>query len=534
MTQPDPRMWQVSPWVESTVKESLLAFTMPPALIDRDTTPSTWANEVSDSLLRRFEPGSLAPNYMGVRVHDGGLAFWTDHLGLGRVYVYESDEVIAASNNIGALVPLMKNAPTLDDDAIARFASLGWFSENSTPFREVRRLAAGTAVHVAPGGRSSNEAWFDPGPIYTPDSPADYESVVTEMNQVSLNLSAMATATPRVALSGGKDSRMTTAMWLASRADAEVFTFGDLPEEANVARELMGIFFESHGDADQQVTHEVSFRSKAGQSDLDPLEKRINNAFKLWNGDAAPIKLRSNVRPLNAKRFQVSGIGGEITHGYFYGKPGQLETIRAAGEPLDRLRTAFARKPYLTPFALNSVNSLIDRCNSAYTTIGLDDFRRLDYFYVNEKLRRWSPQGMNTASPAPLCVPAFQKLAFSLSEQEQVNIEAPMKLANTAIPGWGNVRTYKASPKEAAAVAVRTARTWNTDPEHFATFFSNEEHAWQDYILPTTIHEALARIERHEMSEMYESFLLRSIWIDSLQDHIQELSAKHRAWRRHC
>lgn len=518
-SQPASPVWKEGPWV--THNEELVAFSMPPAPMTGTLNGGSWGTYVRQNVLEAFNPSDFAPNYFGCRVRGSEVDIWTDHLGMGRCYTVSNSMYSAFSNHIGALVPFLLEKPTVDDTALARFVAFGWYTEDSTPITEVKRVPAAQVISFA-NEKVETSTYLDLEELYAGDGEPDFSGAAAEMMNLNSNLSQMANIAPTIFLSGGRDSRMTCGTWIGGGGEGSVVTYGDLENEAAIASELMSIFDSTRRAPAQQVTHDVRTRPASGSKELRSLSHRIGTAFTMWDGDAAPVKLRGNVGPSRARRFSVSGIGGEITHGYFYGKPGMIDRIRALPGPLDRLQQVFQRKNYLADFAFDALDGFFESKANKYRSIGLSDFRLLDYFYLEEKLRRWAPQTTNTISPVPLCTIGYQRLAFRLSLDQQIDVEAPLRIADAAIPGWGSVRTYKASPEDASRAAVKSARVWNTDPEEFHSYFDSEGE-WAAFINPSTIAEALRRIETGEMSEMYESWLLRAIWISETYRHVRKL-----------
>lgn len=518
------RTWKVPSWIDDA--DGILAFSMPPAPMT-DLLHIPWEDYVREHLLHKFQPERFAPNYFGVRITHGRLDVWTDHLGMGRCYLVETEDWLAVSNHIGCLTHFLETEPEVDETALAKFSAFGWYTESSSPVRGVTRIGAAQHIEVSEAG-TEYRTYLSLADVYSGvGESAQYESAATQMMAVNSNLGRMSASTPTVYLSGGRDSRMTCGTWIGGGADARVVTYGDLEQEAAIATSLMDIFQSTRTDpsSDQDVTHDIIARTG---SNVDmPLATRISRSFELWDGDAVPVKLRGNIRASEPKAFSVSGIGGEITHGYFYSKPGMLERISTMETPMSRLEEIYCRPVHITDYTHKKLNGFFSRKEEDYRQLGLSDFRLLDYFYVEEKLRRWSPQGMSTSSPVPLCTLEYQRLAFRISLDEQLAVEAPRRISNLAVPGWGDVPTYKANPEDTRRVAKTAPRVWSTDPEEFGEHVATGRR-WEQYVKRETVAEACRRTFSGEMSEMYESWLLRAVWINATYEHIASLA---RRWR---
>ncbi|WP_157697090.1 hypothetical protein [Brachybacterium avium] len=518
-TQPSTPVWSV----ESVVQEqdTVVSFSMPPAPMREELPYGGWPAYVKQNLVHSFRPQEFAPNYFGARISPEGVDAWTDHMGMGRCYIVETEDYVAVSNHIGSLTKFLNLPPEVDEDALAKFVAFGWYPEESSPIRGVRRVPGASHIRVNSNGVKTESKYLSLEDIYVSDGePADIGHAASEMMNLNANLSRMSEVPPTVFLSGGRDSRMTCGTWIGGGGRASVITYGDLPREAEVASELIDIYRAGFPSSSEHVTHDI--RERSASRVTMSLDERIRSAFLMWDGDAGPVKLRGNVRPLKGRRYSVSGIGGEIAHGYFYNRPGAVERIEKMDSSMQRIEDAFGRPKYFTPDVRRSLDGFFEQKDVKYRSMGLSKFAMLDYFFLEEKMRRMSPQSLSTSSPVPLCTIGYQQMAFRLTIEQQVAHAAPIGIAETSVPGWGSVPAYKPTREETSSVAKTSVRTWQTDAEQFFSYF-DRPHEWVDYIREDTINEARRRIDSGEMTEMFESWLLRAIWVDETYAHIRRL-----------
>src|SRR5699024_8393325 len=357
------RTWNVptllsGPW-------GCLSFSMPPVPLTTEVATETWADAMKRLTVTEFHPEQLSPNYFGILKSNGEFQVWTDHVGVGRCYVIDNDDFIAFSNHIGVLTLFSDEPITVDEDAVAKFIHFGWFTGDTTPLSGIRRVPPATRIRIDENGVSYSK-YMDLAEIYSAnDERPDFSAAVEQMMLVDSNLDSIVNATPTVFLSGGQDSRMTAATWLAGGASARVLSYGDLAREAELATELIRLYSEDHDLDEQGVTHEVKFQSQSTVT--MPVQDRLINAFDMWDGDAPPVKIRNAVRPLNPKSFSVSGLGGEIIHGHYYSNERRREQVENGASPLSVLERVFCNSKVATPEAARSVDGFMDRKVEEYS-----------------------------------------------------------------------------------------------------------------------------------------------------------------------
>ncbi|WP_434080275.1 hypothetical protein [Sanguibacter sp. Z1732] len=435
-----------------------LAFTMPPVSVIDDIDASTWEASITGTIVDTFRPETLSPNYFGALASDAELVVWTDHLGVGRCYLVENEHFIAVSNHIGILTLFSETPVSVDEGAVSGFVHFGWFPNDSTPISGIKRVPPATEIRVL-GGRVFRREYLNHAELFGANSErADFDQTVQQMMTVNRNLDAIVNGTPTVFLSGGQDSRMTTATWLAGGASARVLTYGDLAGEAEVATELMRLYAVDHDLERQGVRHEV--KVKGTSTVTMPLSQRLKNAFDMWDGDAPPVKIRGNVRPLNPQSFSVSGLGGEIIHGHYYGTERLRDRIRSSRYPLEYLNRVYLAKAVVTDEAVGYMANFMEEKMAQYRQLKLDWYGHLDYFFLEERMRRGAPQSLHTVAPIPLCVPEFQRMAFRLSVGDKVGRVGLSELVARAIPRWSGVETYKPTLEEAHATQKTGNRLW--------------------------------------------------------------------------
>lgn len=316
--------WKPSTWHES--EGHIFAVSQPPVPVDVDCSAESYWATVAPMIINS-QQSRLLPNHAGMyRRPDGSLQVWADSLGVGRCYYVITPHFVAASNHIGILTYFLDEAVEPDMKAIGRYIHAGWFTGEDSPIQGVRRLRESATIDVSSNGEVVFGEHTDLSLVVGQrDARPDFDEVVDQTRRIARNLDNLSVRTPSVYLSGGRDSRMTASVWLSGGGDAKVVTLGTLQDEADIAQELMSQF-EPNQFSKQDVRHVITYPNPV--SITMGLEERFNNAFNMWDGDAAPSNVRPNVRiPEGRSGLSIGGVGGEIMHGYYYQRPGDAERI---------------------------------------------------------------------------------------------------------------------------------------------------------------------------------------------------------------
>ena len=514
--------WKVPTYYERD--GCVLSFSAPPIPLDRPVTPDSYA-ETAWSMTSGLE-GLLAtqPNYCGIRLDGDRFTAWNDSLGLGRCYKVESRRFLAVSNHIGVLAHFLDERPTADEECWQLFAAFGWFVGHRTGIRGIERVAPASVVVC----ERSSIKW---------DTYADYDGlaarrravmepavVADQLQTLTRNAHAIMTATPRVFLSGGRDSRLTAACWLSAGNAAVVHTNGTLAEEAVVASRLMAELGEVTDLAAQGVTYEIVHPTPS--SVTQSIRERATRAMAFWDGDYPPSSVKSNVADSSGSRVTIGGGGGEIAHGhnYSYSSSQDLEKIAAAKRPIDRV-TGNAPWRVCTDAAQESARAFLDAEAAHASHLGRVDASSLDLFYLRQRFRRWVMAGHDTAAVVMFAAPAFVRMAFDLSPEERIGRVAHVRLTGMFVPAWAHVPYYKPQPGDLKQITARGLRIWQDEDsaDHLYQTIS-DGNVWPNYLRRNNI-EQMADIARSgDAVNPHEQWFHRLLWIEAFEGHLSRLS----------
>mgnify|MGYP002711991302 CR=1 FL=1 len=515
-----------SAWSESPVYRAgatIISFSQPPIPIDIELHNSrAYWDEISNVVASEQYHRLLAGSF-GISLQQGNVRVWTDYLGLGRCFYLQNEEFFAASNHLGALTKFATSKLQVDEEALGGFAAVGFYFNDLSPVKGIRHLGKSQLISVDRDGSITKRNYFDLTTLVSPDPEGvSIDETLAELQTVARNTDLLSKETCTVALSGGRDSRMTAAIWLSAGCDADVRTIGTLEGEATIAKELMLRYPEA--SRSNSVTHRISY------PDLKPVSMpfgdRIENAFSLWDGDANPKVLDSAVRFTRPKRVSIGGMGGEICHGYYYLRPGQLEKLAKNVDPLSEIERRFTKRA-ISDKSREAVSLAVRQTAGEATAHGIHGVERTDYFYLVQKFIRWPRQKTNFASAVFLSSPSFIRASFRIKPKERVEKKLVTDLVAAAIPAWVDVPTYKASSEDLKVYGSAKALSFQKDPEDFWRIFNNADR-WQPYFDTSRFEEFIELALADQGLPIHQSWFHTAIWIDETQRHIERLERDRR------
>lgn len=515
--------WTVPTWHEDG--GDIFAVSQPPVPVDDHCDPETYWPDVAGKV-RHGDLKSFLPNHFGVhRRPDGSVRVWADTLGLGRCYYVENDDFVAASNHIGVLAHFLGEEVRVDVAAVSRYVHAGWFTLDDSPYVGIRRLRESCCLDIGADGSVTHREHTDLTELVgARRSMPNYDAVVEQTRTIAHNLDALSVRTSTVYLSGGRDSRMTASVWLSGGGSAKVMTLGTLEAEAEIATELIGAFAGSEQEG-QEVEHNVIIPKPS--SITMSLEERFRNAFAMWDGDAAPTNIKSNVRiPGGRGGLSIGGVGGEIMHGYYYHRDGDLERLAKEPHPVAYAARSF-RGAVVTEQAAGAMEGFFDLNYERAVRHGRPDIASLDYLYLTEKFRRWGNQALGSMAAIMLSGPAYVRACFDLTPQDRIDKIFPDQIVRRAIPEWTEIPYYKAVVTDSRRSMKRKLGTYDTDPDYVAAVLENPRR-WPEFFREEKIREFLETARGDQGLPVHESWINRAMWVDHLESHADSLNRRVR------
>jgi hypothetical protein len=495
-----------------------------------DAEPPAAAVEVGEALTS--EPDRLAllnPPFV-IAVYDegaGSLTIVNDPIATARLYELRTDAGLIWSNRLGALPLFAGVAPEPDAEGWAIHAATGWFLGETTPIRGARKVAPGTAIvarATAGAAQVSMRQTDAVRGLVAPRRVSFRRSAAEAAEQaagLAQSIGSLWSVRPTVNFSGGRDSRVSAAGFVAAGVDAEFRTMDIEPGEAELARDLIAA-------VKRPVPHVISVpeQGEPGQH----LRDRIGAIHLVHDGIANPMSaLQAPVRLPQRKlpRPLVTGHGGELGHGFYYSRA-NLSGLRAGGTAklIGRLERAGRRRHNAaSEEAYRAYLDEIERTLEAGRSYGLDGPNLLDYYYLAQRLSFRAGLGSRNDRYSACVTPAFIRASFDLTPRQRVKAKLHRRVVGSLVPAWKRIPFFKSGA--ARTRQMNRDRIW-AKPRHADELgeLIEDESSWAEWFDAARVREMWAQAREGDGHPHYESVFMRLAWRACFEDHLRLLASR--------
>lgn len=168
--------------------------------------------------------GQFAFGYFDERSRELLLA--RDRLGILPLYYAERPGFVVFASEVKALLPALE-APQLDDAAVEQYLTYRSVPPPGTLYRDIQKLAPGTALRIGADGKLRHEAWWSLPAARRGETLRGGAAIAAVAQQLERAVAGRLVADVPVGayLSGGLDSSLTVALMKKLRHGGEVQTF---------------------------------------------------------------------------------------------------------------------------------------------------------------------------------------------------------------------------------------------------------------------------------------------------------------------
>jgi asparagine synthase (glutamine-hydrolysing) len=154
------------------------------------------------------------------------VLLFNDRYGVERIYVHEKGDILYFASEAKALLSVVPELRTWDEQGVAQFLKFGSTIEGRTLFRGVRFLPGGSLWHFE-AGRLRKDRYFEPGAWeHTPPLDEDtFERRFCEAFKKSLPKYLVADEGLGISITGGLDTRMIMACLPQDDVKASCYTY---------------------------------------------------------------------------------------------------------------------------------------------------------------------------------------------------------------------------------------------------------------------------------------------------------------------
>ncbi len=149
---------------------------------------------------------------------------------------------------------------------------------------------------------------------------------------------------------------------------------------------------------------------------------------------------------------------------------------------------------------------------------GLSGFSLWDYFYLYERVRRWSGAA-EPLSISPLHTPVFMRHALRINPPQRVNNYLHNELINRMVPAWNGFPFFH-EISEGPRSVLRTAQV--ADRDQIAEII-DQDPTWRLFYDESEIRKSWHTSLTDSSSGRDERHLRQVIWLAGFQMHLEEV-----------
>jgi asparagine synthase (glutamine-hydrolysing) len=394
------------------------------------------------------------------------FAIQQDWLGMGRLFTASDGGITAFCNRPSLLAAFLWGRREPDIEGWRSYTATGHFGGDSSPIRGVRLMRPGERFigRRRPDGgwsltsqirRSADDLVAEGMAAQAQGPDAAVEEASEGLLTIARSVDDLYTGDITIGLSGGKDSRLVAASFLAAGRPVRFSTNVDDPVEGDTAQELMRIIREQRGLESPHRLSRVSDPANVLAASLYSRTSRLQSLYD-YQFPSSYLARPAVAQQLPAPRtVSFSGVGGELAVAYWYpdDSSGDLDRDVARATAIKRLNAAVpAGTMQPDAYACESarVAAIADRAED----LGLLGQAITDYVYLIERVRRWYSSAYLFGVVTPFLSPAFVKASFALTAAQKRQWTLHHGGLGRFVPEWSGVPFVSGKPSGKSTAAA--------------------------------------------------------------------------------
>ncbi|WP_052256873.1 hypothetical protein [Salinicoccus sp. YB14-2] len=415
------------------------------------------------------------------------LNIYTDAMGFSRLYEYRGENGWFWSNRAGALPLLAGEKAEINKDGWSNLCAAGWFIGNNSPIENVIRIDQGIRVNISSDINQPRKL-LDDGSFSNlvssrPKESIDYENIAEDMKFNLDSFRNLWNLPLIVDLSGGKDSRICSAAVISSGAtDVEFRTVANYDEEVNVAHRLL----KKIGLENKHLIVNPIAGNDSGKVIKRSIEDRMKLFFHSTDGDCTPAVVQNNITEKSlytySTKLKIAGPIGAAAKPLYYNTEKRVEKLERLGNDaaLERLKQSYFKYDSVRPEIQNKTIESISAVLQKGRSYGLRKLELLDYFFIADRGRRWTPQNNHIDRYSVFFSNVFLSEAMNLTIDERLNNEFFKGINEYLVPEWHGEAYFKQST-EFDERSHKKMRLWQTSDKEGIEEILNNPDIWNEY-----------------------------------------------------
>jgi hypothetical protein len=465
---------------------------------------------------------------------DTRFAIQQDWLGMGRLFTGTADGITAFCTRPSLLAAFLWGRRRPDAAGWLAYTASGQFGGDLSPIRGVRLMKPGERVtghrRTDGGWRLSSEIGRNADDIVADGLAAQHRGAAAAVDLAAEGMLSCAssivdlyTDEVTIGLSGGKDSRVIAAAFLAAGTPASFETNNDQPAEGETAQRLMSILRERRGLTPQHRVSRAGAPADVLSTGLYERTTRLQDLYD-FQFPSSYVERPAMPRSLPLRRSaSISGVGGELAVAYWYPPDDSNDhdfdlARRTALQRLSTTTPPAAMAPDASAAERLRVTEIVDRG----AAIGLRGQAICDYVYLVERDRRWFSSAYVYGVVSPFLSPAFVAASFALTAADKRRWALHHGLLDRYMPEWAGVPfVHGGNAGQSTAASV-----WDGDGIRvMSDLLDTTGGPLVDLIRPAAVRKALQACVSGERAAKRNAGLLRQFTYLAVATHTLEPDA---------
>lgn len=398
---------------------------------------------------------------------DGRIVLQQDWLGMCRLFTGTAGGLTAFSNRPTLLAKFLYGSAQPSLDGWASYAVTGHFGGDLAPAASIRLMAPGERATWRRGGTPQivTERRFRLDDLVRAGLDAREDGTEAALDRAAAAFADTAASVGRLydapltlGLSGGKDSRLIAAAFIAADMPPRLHTNDDVVVEADVARHLVEIMAAKRGLKLEHAVRPVGAPAQVLDVGLYERAARLQYFYDFQFPASYLVRPGAARRlPVRLGPLSLTGAGGEIATGYWYPAlqhelPGAVKRA-ARGHLMAAVGRGVASRG-----AVHRENTRLAAMLGHAASLGLRGSELTDYVYLMERMRRWSTVGYTSTFATPFLSPGVVSAAFALTAEQKRARVLHIGLLRRFVPEWSEVEYVSGSSGRSTAT-----RVWDGD-----------------------------------------------------------------------
>ena len=398
---------------------------------------------------------------------DSRVVIQQDWLGMGRLFTGSAEGITAYCTRPSLVATFLGTPREPDVAGWLSYTASGQFGGDSSPIRGVRLMRPGERVTARPrpaGGwqltaeirRNTDDVVADGVAAQERGVEAAVELAAEGMLATAASIYDLYDGDLNIGLSGGKDSRVIAAAFLAAGKPVSFNTNEDIAAEGTTARRLLEIVRDKRG---LDPPHRVFRAGRPADVLAQGLYERTERLQSLYDFQfpSSYIERRAVPRQLPAQGSPtISGVGGEIAVGYWYPDDDStdLDFAVARATAIDHL-AATTPPGAMSGEAIAEERARVGAIVDRGAELGVRGQALGDFVYLVERDRRWFSSAYVYGVISPFLSPAVVAASFALTAAEKRRWALHHGVLARFMPEWSHVPfvdAKNAGPSTATAV----------------------------------------------------------------------------------